>query len=340
MSTWNPQLWRVARRLAARYAAALGDRPRVYAPEDDWLELKERIRRLQTAEYHDWKKAAAQTRSGVLRDAERLVDRLRNLMATLRDDERRTVPSLPTIYEDLCGAQEEFGNVELAENLIAVTTEPIELKEIALGRFQIRLELDRITCDMPFTVVALEPNPAASSDATTHPHVNDERLCPGDGRKAIHAALAEGRLCDFFTVVDRILHTYARGAAYVELNRWCGIPCRDCDDTVGEDESYTCQRCNDVICDNCVVSCEACSDSLCSDCSERCQRCDARHCGGCLSPCIRCRRDVCSSCADEGVCETCLEELEEENDDEPATEEECAVAETTPSRDAPAEPAV
>lgn len=334
MSNWNPKLWRVARRLAARYVAALGDRPRVYAPADEWLELQERIRRLQAAEFHDWTKATALTRSGALRDAERLVDRLRTMMTTLRNDERRSPPSLRAIYEELCGAEAEFGGVEFEDNVIAVTTEPIELEEIALGRFQIRLELDRITCDMPFTVVALEPNPAASSDATTHPHVNDERLCPGEGRQAIHAALAAGRLFDFFTVVDRILHTYARGAAYVELNRWQGIPCRDCDDTVGEDESYTCGSCHEAVCGNCSLSCESCSENLCSGCCERCERCEAQHCGGCLSPCVRCRRDVCSSCADEGVCDACLEELE----DEAELEKEAVAAETDAASDAAVEP--
>jgi hypothetical protein len=340
MSNWNPKIWRVASRLEARYVAALRERPLVYAPEDEWLEFKERIRRLQAAEYRGWTKAAAQARSGLLHDAERLVDRLRNVTATLRGDERQTVPSLRTIYEELCSAEVEFNGLEIEGNVIAVTTEPIELEEIALGRFQIRLQLHRITGDMPFTVIALEPNPAASSDSTTHPHVSDERLCPGEGRQAIQAALAEGRLFDLFTVVDRILHTYARGSAYVELNRWNGIPCHDCDDTVDEDGSYTCGRCEETICGNCVLGCESCSESLCSDCSERSERCEGRHCGGCLSPCVRCRCDVCSSCADEGVCEACLEELEENEDDELATEAESTAAETVPMRDAAAEPAI
>jgi hypothetical protein len=324
MSTWNPKLWRVAQRIEARYVRALGERPRVYAPEDEWLELKERTRRLQTAEYHGWAKAAAQTRAGLLLDAERLVNRLRDVMTTLRNDERRSTPSLRTIYEELCGAQEEFGGVELEDGVVAVTTEPIELEGISLGPFQIRLEIGRITSEMTFTVVALEPNPAASSNATTHPHVNDDGLCPGEGRRAIHASLAEGRLFDFFSLVDRILHTYARGAAFVELNRWQGIPCHDCDASVNDDESYTCDGCRETVCGDCVVGCESCSESLCSGCRDRCARCDGCHCSGCLSPCVRCRSDVCSSCSDEGVCSTCLEELED--DDESATEEDSSVA--------------
>lgn len=75
-------------------------------------------------------------------------------------------------------------------------------------------------------------------------------------------------------------------AGRVELNRWHEIPCRDCDATVGEDETYTCGRCDETVCRNCSVSCESCSESLCSGCTERCERCEGRHCGGCLSPCV------------------------------------------------------
>ncbi len=64
--------------------------------------------------------------------------------------------------------------------------------------------------------------------ASPIPHVSDETLCEGDGRRAIHAALAAGRLYDFFTIVDRLLNTYASGRAYVDLDNWFGTPCHDC----------------------------------------------------------------------------------------------------------------
>ena len=70
-----------------------------------------------------------------------------------------------------------------------VTTEPIELEGIALGRFEIRFNWLTVADERPYRVVALDPNPASRSADTTHPHVQYERLCEGDGARAIHQAL-------------------------------------------------------------------------------------------------------------------------------------------------------
>jgi len=330
MSTWNPKLWRTAVRLEARYAAALGGGARVYLPEDDWLDLQHRIRRLQAAEFRGWTTVVAQTRAALILDLERLGYRLRDLIGILRTAERTTRPTTRSLYEELVAAEVEFSGLEIEDATLSVTTGPIVLEGIHLGSFDIRLQTDRVTGEMPFTIVALEPNPAASSEETTHPHVSGERLCPGEGRSAIAAALAEGRLFDFFTVIDRILHTYAVGAAYVELNRWHGVPCHDCDCTV-DDDSCCCDRCHETVCGECVVGCESCGDRYCSGCIERCVRCDAQHCGSCLSACLRCRSEVCPSCLDERVCTSCLEELEDA--EEPVEEEtsEASAASTEPT---------
>src|SRR5262249_5986414 len=143
------------------------------------------------------------------------------------DDVRGTaqtkrIVSIPDLYRDLIVVQSEFAGFEYDPDihLLAVTTEPIRLEEIELGSFQIRLNYRRLADPQPYNVVALDPNPAASNNSITHPHINDERVCEGDARSAIARALAEGRLGDFFTIVDRLLHTYAPGRAYVELDSW------------------------------------------------------------------------------------------------------------------------
>ena len=59
-------------------------------------------------------------------------------------------------------------------------------------------------------MIALDPSPAASNSETTHPHVQTNQLCEGDGRSAIRHAMREGRLLDFFVLVRQILQTYAR----------------------------------------------------------------------------------------------------------------------------------
>ena len=331
MSTWNPKLWRTALRLHSAYTAVDRSRPHFYLPEDDWQELRRLDQRLKVAELRRWTTASARTRAALILDLERLGYRLRDLIGGLRAAERTSRPSARMLYEELQAAVREFNGLEIDDATLGVTTDSIVLEDIRLGPFSILLDTDRLTGDSPYTIVALEPNPAVSSSETTHPHVNGERLCPGEGRGAINAALAEGRLFDFFTIVDRILHTYAEGSAYVELNRWHGVPCHDCDCTVDEDDACSCRGCDESLCGECLLACESCGDGYCSGCSERCAECDGRYCSRCLKTCLRCRREVCESCLDERVCTACLEELEHE--EEPVEE---AVATSA----APPEPAL
>ena len=101
-------------------------------------------------------------------------------------------------------------------------------KDLYFGPFEIRLDWRQLGSATPYRVVALDPHPAAKDTDVTHPHVQEEQLCEGEGRSAVRAALAEGRLYDFFLLVSQLLHTYGRGSAYVELDNWDGIPCDDC----------------------------------------------------------------------------------------------------------------
>ncbi|HUU98355.1 MAG TPA: hypothetical protein VM487_21695, partial [Phycisphaerae bacterium] len=84
---------------------------------------------------------------------------------------------------------------------LSVITDRIELEGIDLGDFEIRLHVGNLGAgqfNSLLSVIALDPHPAASNRRVTHPHVNDEQLCAGDGRAAIQAALHNGRICDFF----------------------------------------------------------------------------------------------------------------------------------------------
>lgn len=223
----------------------------------------------------------------------------------------RNAPLLPTlrlIYEELVAIEAEFPAVELNQGELVITTEPVTLEDIGFGPFQISLQLRRLDDEMPFLVTALEPNPAASCAETVHPHVHDRRLCPGQGRAAIQAALAEGRLYDFAVVVNQVLHTYGEGSAYVELRDWDGVRCHDCDSTVAEEDACTCTHCEKQVCGDCLICCGYCGDGYCGGCIDRCARCDEFSCSDCLARCDRCRRHVCASCRDGELCETCCEE--------------------------------
>src|SRR5678815_5899637 len=94
-----------------------------------------------------------------------------------------------------------------------------------------RLYLDRMAEHADASaldIVAIDPNPAATSEDTTHPHVRDHQLCAGDATVPIKAALREGRICDAFLAVNAVLHHYNPGSAYVSLDEWSGTPCADC----------------------------------------------------------------------------------------------------------------
>jgi len=317
MSELNRRLLRAACRLQTAYAASQPDRSRIDLPHHAWEEVQAVYRAWSTAGDRDWKATSLRQRESLARELEHLVSQLRSRLATLRSERPAAMPQLRLLYEELVAADGEFDGVELEEEQISVTTDPIALDDIELGRFKIRLHLKRLGTERAFTIQALDPNPAASCSETTHPHVSGERLCPGEGRGAITAALADGRLFDFFTIVDRILHTYASGSAFVELDRWYGVSCHDCDSTIEADDACTCTHCDERVCGDCLCCCNGCGDGYCSGCIDRCYRCEEPTCGGCLAPCQHCRRNVCESCRDDGLCETCREELEEEaNEDE------------------------
>src|SRR5690606_18801456 len=102
------------------------------------------------------------------------------------------------------------------------------------------------------------------------PHVQDEGLCEGEGRQTLRSALEQGRLFEFFLVVERILNTYNAGSAYVSLDEWNGVSCDDCGRTTNEDDSVSCQECGTCSCDDCYRYCESCSESFCAGCAVLC----------------------------------------------------------------------
>lgn len=137
------------------------------------------------------------------------------------------------------------------EHTVSAVTEEIVLEGVDLGRFEIALKWDKLGCSQPYAVIALDPNPAASSSDTTHPHVQDGSLCEGDGRMPIRQALRQGRLLDFFIMVRQVLETYNAASAYVSLDQWHGIDCHDCGRLVAGDDRYTCERCEVDVCGDC-----------------------------------------------------------------------------------------
>jgi len=239
----------------------------------------------------------------------------------LTEARHRKTATLSVIVGELGQLQDEFGDIEFkkAENFLSVITEPITLEGIALGPFKILLELnkmDQLYSGSPYRVIALDPNPAATDSSITHPHVNAEKLCEGEGATAIRAAIEEGRINDFFTLVRSILNTYGADSPYVPLADWDGTSCYDCGYTVSSEDRYYCYRCEHDYCSDCSSYCHKCEETVCLGCGGQCSGCEEFLCLNCVSKCQECEGMFCESCLEDGICQNCREELENEDEQE------------------------
>jgi hypothetical protein len=213
VATFNRTLWRLAGRVAAAYASARTEHCRFSLPESTWEDAHDHCVLIAKAEIRGWRHAVALERRRLGRELERLNRLIEDLRRCVEAEISPATPSTTDLYEELVAANDEFGDVHADDSELWVVTEPVILEGIRLGAFEIRLNLRQLDSSAPYRIVALDPNPASSSDDTTHPHVSNEQLCSGEGRTSIASAIREGRLFDLFTVVDRVLHTYAAGGS-------------------------------------------------------------------------------------------------------------------------------
>jgi len=233
------------------------------------------------------------------------------------------MPAIKDIYQELIQAGEEFDGIQYHKegNLLAVSTESIELEGVFLGEFEIQLHVPSLT-DMRnsnlYRIFALNPHPAASNNAVTHPHVSDERLCPGDAGAAITAALAAGRICDFFMLVNSVLTHYNVGSPFVSLENWHGTACYQCGYVTSD--VYWCDCCENDVCDECCSSCNRCGEATCTGCLESCPVCDLAVCPACMTTCPECGERLCKTCLDELQC-GCIEERQEQEQQEQENKE-------------------
>jgi hypothetical protein len=328
MNTIDKELLRAA--VAIHAIAQKNELPPVaiYLPEHSWSQIQKFRRQINRARERGWL-AAAHTLTSELADA--CWSLQRQLETAFRELPRQKVPRLrPTasaVYHDLRALKCEFDAVEidLQGKEISVTTDPIELEGIFLGSFQIVLEVAQIgQASRPYRIVAVDPHAASRREDVTHPHVQAEQLCEGDGRAAIAAALAEGRFYDFYVLVDQLLHNYGRGAAFVELSDWYGVPCSDCGTTVGDDDRYYCHGCDSTLCESCSPCCPSCGNTFCTECLHQCASCGDDFCSNCLDYCTACRKRFCEGCREDCLCKTCDEELStKETEDEQSDDSTC-----------------
>jgi hypothetical protein len=273
--------------------------------------------------------------------AKRLQTRLSRLLPDLiseieglqQMDRRRpvTVPSLRDLVGEIQQLQQEFDSYDYnrKSRTLSVTTDPITLEEIELGRFRIDLHLAALASlgsrDV-YDIEALEPNPAATDSGITHPHVSHGRLCEGDASAPIRAALQEGRICDFFLLVRSVLQTYNSHSPYVSLTNWESQPCYDCGSHMNDDNRYYCESCENDLCDGCISYCRKCDRSICKGCLVECPHCQELYCERCMDACCECRQTCCPSCLEDDLCPTCKEEQEKENESHGQEQEEQSIS--------------
>ena len=206
-------------------------------PRAAWLQCDNLLRKMGVARQMGWYLAVEQLQ----RDLRGALQRLQGALSDVhRQLESATTESRRAdardIYADLIALHDEFDELSFDQRgrTLSVTTEPITLEGVHLGPFEIRLDWDDLVegGQDNYRVIALDSNPAASNDSVTHPHVQDEVVCEGDGRQPIRHALQQGRLLDFFVIVANLLRTYNTGSPYVLLSEWHGIPCASCGCTV------------------------------------------------------------------------------------------------------------
>lgn len=238
------------------------------------------------------------------------------------------------VLADLKSLEEEFDDFRVEPDLssLNVVTDPVTLEEIPLGRFRLVIDLSRL-CDgvtdpgMLISAEALDPNPAATDETVTHPHVRDGCVCLGEATMPLRLALQQARFADAMQIVRSVLNTYNEGSPYVALEDWHGQSCDDCGRTTNPDDSATCRACDTLLCGRCAYTCDACEDTFCRSCLH--ESADELLCHSCHGVCDQCNGTVRKADLHDGVCTTCREQ-EEEHDDQADQAE--------PTASAPADP--
>jgi len=195
--------------------------------------------------------------------------------------------------------------VEFRGNVLSVRINNVNLddgtEEVYLGDFWIRINL---TC--PLDSLRIDSiSQIESQGGYTHPHVSSTKLCIGAGGLPSQDALCQGRLEDFFRVVEAVLRTYNDASPHERLSEWYDpdhegqFYCEGCDEWRSDDSGCWCEGCQYnycEYCDTCGGCCTECGEWRCGECSTSCHGCQETLCHGCGSTCHGCDNQMCSSC--------------------------------------------
>ncbi len=252
--------------------------------------------------------------------------------------------SLRQAIEEIRVISTSWQDVNYRNGILSLITERIKLQDenekVELGQFVISLNL----CNpMDEEGLNIKGDGDHNSDrGYYHPHVSSGMLCTGDGGVLMTNAILQGRLEDYFVVVDTILKTYNHEDSHESLRQWydperedeflceycddwrdnenasfcnncdntycdtCekgGDYCHKCDEWYCEECSSNCTDCGNVMCDQCAVKCESCQEPHCQSCIRSCCNCAEQYCPACLKACIQCGDNMCDECS--SMCGCC-----------------------------------
>tara|TARA_R110000868_G_scaffold123899_1_gene327814 strand:- start:2984 stop:3949 length:966 start_codon:yes stop_codon:yes gene_type:complete len=296
-------------------------------PFQSWWQCERLLRKRQQTQRKGWDSAASKLERELKTGVTQLIQQLTTLYQDLSSDaSKQQIFSVKELYAELQALEEEFGevNLDLREQSISINTEPIELEGVYLGPFEIRLKYANLKMDngAPYRVFARDPHPAFTNDCVTHPHVQSDVVCEGDGRQVIRRSLEQGRLFDFFTMVTSLLGTYNPDSPYVALGDWDSVECTECADVIAANAQTRCDNCEITLCSGCAKDCSDCDCPFCHECLSYCDGCHGNCCSSCLRQCMQCHADCCQRCLLENErCSDCdAEELEETEEELPETQ--------------------
>lgn len=246
------------------------------------------------------------------------------------------------LADDIFKLNNEFTNCKYnyRTKVLSVMTEPISLTydgiTIPFGSFSIRICLSSTYTGTgyhmlkPPTVHAGENNRRAVGDGNIHPHVaTSHSVCLGDGEDQVYACLRNGDVHTALVLVDAVLHEYAAGQAFVEMDAWlddmqsCAIDSCNRLTATNDAAARTCPECKSIFCGECatesLATCDdtGCEKLVCEMCATCCSQCQSTHlccakehycryceeivCSNptCSYRCVTCRKLCCSRCAAE-----------------------------------------
>jgi len=275
------------------------------------------------------------------------LDKCTALMESMVSDEVCEPLGVKEAIQELTIINDAWDKVTYREGVLSVNIGNVSLDDgteaVDLGDFILRVNLDdpmgkgvqdddRLIYGLLVEAVC----PIEGNSGYCHPHVKDGQLCEGDGGDIMQLALRQGRLEDYFRIVEAIVRTYNEDSPYEPLNDWydpdrdgqslcdiceewysdeiiyycsgCGVSrCRDCG-TIDE-----CSSCDEWHCDECMNGCNGCGESMCKSCTVSCSCCQNSYCKKCTKECAQCSNRSCQECStscecDDEVCHECLGE--------------------------------